>query len=388
MSDWVSSNLDSLLTTVFLIVMITIFGYAVGRIRILNISLDLSGIFIVAIFWGILVSYFPVLKLSGTTVVLYDTTVKSNLDFLSSVGTVLFVSAISVSSGETLSYCCNSKKVQCVITGILMSTVPILIGFILLHNRSTETSTLLGIICGAMTSTPALSSVKDLPGIRLEDATAGYGIAYLFGVIGAVVFVQFLIPKNHDYNHLSSKNTTIRNCTNYAHTLFFFTGVMLIGMLIGSLHIPNTNITLGSSGGILLIGMLAGYAKEKDVIKVTITQEVLVLIRTLGLIFFFIGSGITGGLNFIHCIKLEYFVIGTIMTLSSMIAGYFFTKYFLKFSTVDSLSMICGGMTSTPSIGVLTNQVNGHLDLSLYGITYAISMFSLVLLTRAIYYLS
>ena len=54
---------------------------------------------------------------------------------------------------------------------------------------------LAGLLSGALTSTPAFSAAKATVDPAFEAAvTVGYGIAYLFGVVGVVLFVQ-LIPK-------------------------------------------------------------------------------------------------------------------------------------------------------------------------------------------------
>ena len=49
-----------------------------------------------------------------------------------------------------------------------------------------------GMMAGALTSTPGLAAALDATGS--EAASVGYGIAYPFGVVGVVLFVQ-LIPK-------------------------------------------------------------------------------------------------------------------------------------------------------------------------------------------------
>ena len=54
---------------------------------------------------------------------------------------------------------------------------------------------IVGIFSGALTSTPAFSAAKATADTKYESAvTVGHGIAYLFGVIGVVLFVQ-IVPK-------------------------------------------------------------------------------------------------------------------------------------------------------------------------------------------------
>ena len=57
---------------------------------------------------------------------------------------------------------------------------------------------MVGIFAGALTSTPAFSAAKASAMDEYESAvTVGYGIAYIFGVLGVVIFVQ-LVPKIGD----------------------------------------------------------------------------------------------------------------------------------------------------------------------------------------------
>ena len=57
------------------------------------------------------------------------------------------------------------------------------------------TAMISGLLAGSLTSTPAFSATKEAVAAQYQDAvTVGYGIAYLFGVIGVVLFVQ-LMPR-------------------------------------------------------------------------------------------------------------------------------------------------------------------------------------------------
>ena len=187
-------NLFTVLTSpIVIIFFIIIIGYYIGKIQIRGISLDLAGVLIIAILSGaVLSTAFP------ESAILTDA-FQENIKFLSSLGTSLFVSTIGISSGYTLSSCTKLiclkyflMGISVVITGFLTFVV---IGLI---DKETDSSLLLGILCGAMTSTPGLSAVHDLEGVTPALATAGYGSAYLFGVVGVVLFVQFLMKKQDE----------------------------------------------------------------------------------------------------------------------------------------------------------------------------------------------
>ena len=52
----------------------------------------------------------------------------------------------------------------------------------------------MGLLTGALTSTPGLAAAQEAAGGLADLATTGYAIAYPFGVIGVVLFVQ-LVPR-------------------------------------------------------------------------------------------------------------------------------------------------------------------------------------------------
>ena len=62
-------------------------------------------------------------------------------------------------------------------------------------NHAEFTAMIVGLLSGSLTSTPAFSAAKDTVAPEYVNAVSvGHGIAYIFGVIGVVLFVQ-LIPK-------------------------------------------------------------------------------------------------------------------------------------------------------------------------------------------------
>jgi len=100
-----------------------------------------------------------------------------------------------------------------------------------------------GIFAGAMTSTPALAAGTEGLGPLSSDVIIGYGIAYPFGVIGVVLFVQ-LMPKlfRQDLDSLArahakeqSKAESVRN------VLVEVTNTNLLGKRISEAGLVNFN---------------------------------------------------------------------------------------------------------------------------------------------------
>lgn len=371
-------NLFTVLTSpIFIIFFIIIIGYYIGKIQIRGISLDLAGVLIIAILSGaVLSAAFP------ESAILTDA-FQENIKFLSSLGTSLFVSTIGISSGYTLSSC---TKLIC-LKYFLMGITVVITGFLTfvvigLIDKETDSSLLLGILCGAMTSTPGLSAVHDLEGVTPALATAGYGSAYLFGVVGVVLFVQFLMKKQDENCRTETKKGSQSNATKAElYGLIQLAVVIVSGCIVGKLEIPQIKFSLGNSGGILCFGILWGYIPSKKLCR-NIPSCTLDLIRSLGLLFFFVGSGLPAGNNLLSVLHVNYIGYGFLITFISMTCGYLISRFVCRYDNIKSLSIVCGGMTSTPAIGVLMRKNKSRVDITAYSIAYVGALFAMVVVVR------
>ena len=256
-----------------------------------------------------------------------------------------------------------------------------------------STSLAVGLLTGALTSTPGLSAAKEAAA-DTEAVIAGYGIAYIFGVLGVVFFVQ-LVPKllHTDMEQaraelLASSEQTPENSTAAAEkkidplNLFPIMATIVLGLIIGSIKIPFVHFSLGTSGGILLAGLLLGHLRHIGKIDLRMHAHTLALFRELGLVLFLIGAGVPAGVNFIQHVKISYFVYGIIMTLLPMLIGFLIARFVLKLNLLNCLGAITGGMTSTPALGALISMAETDQVVTAYAATYPIALAALVLTAR------
>ena len=177
-------------------------GLLLGRIKIKGISLGSAGVFIIALIYGALFSDHISITVSqqykGEKI-----DISSNvLKVIENIGLVFFIGSVGFISGPT--FFSNLKKnfKSYLISGLLIILVGTLtcvtcfyIGKKSAKDLEEFNAMIVGIYSGALTSTPAFSAAKATADSKYESAvTVGYGIAYLFGVIGVVLYVQF-IPK-------------------------------------------------------------------------------------------------------------------------------------------------------------------------------------------------
>ena len=178
-------------------------GLLLGRINIKGVSLGSSGVFIIALLYGSLFSSHIKSTISQATKDGKNIDISSNgLKILENIGLVLFIGSVGIISGPN--FFTNLKKnfksylivgLLVILTATLISVIIFYIGKKSEENTEEFTAMIAGIFAGSLTSTPAFSAAKASAEGEYESAvTVGYGLAYIFGVIGVILFVQ-IVPK-------------------------------------------------------------------------------------------------------------------------------------------------------------------------------------------------
>lgn len=385
----------SALSIIFFVFIIASLGYLIGAIEIKGISLGTAGVLLVALLFGVLASYVPSFEIGEKTIHLFSDGLKSQFGLVSNIGTALFVTAVGLIAGPKFFRTFNRKSLAYIVMGVVVIVVGALTAVVLVFidpNLSPEMA--VGLLTGGLTSTPGLSAAKEVAA-DADAVTAGYGIAYLFGVLGVVLFVQ-LVPKilkvnieEERKNFVAANAITIKPPKGKLKELepfgfFPFFLAIALGCLIGAIKIPGINFSLGTSGGTLVAGLLIGHFGHIGPIDCRIKKETLNFFRELGLVLFLIGAGVPGGVNFVSNVKLTYFIYGAIMTLMPMIIGFILARYVFKLSVFNNLGSITGGMTSTPALGALISTAGTDDVASAYASTYPIALVFVVLATKII----
>ena len=400
--DYLCTLVKTILTPLFAVFLIAALGYALGGIKIKGISLGTAGVLVVALIFGIVATKISYVNDAGETVtgafkfgdqviVLFNSTVKSNYSFVSNLGTDLFVTAVGLIAGPKFFRNFNRKTIGYVLMGLVVIVTGVIITSLSIALFKVETPMALGLMTGALTSTPGLSAAKEAVGEAGEPlATAGYGIAYLFGVLGVVFFVQLMpkflktnVEEEREYieaaNAVEIKESGKKRIQLDALGFFPFMLTVMLGIILGSFKIPGINFSLGSSGGVLVMGLIIGHFGHIFGIDFNVDKKTLNFFRELGLCLFLIGAGVPGGANFIQNVKGVYFLIGIAITIIPMVVGYIFGRFVFKFRIFNNLASITGGMTSTPALGTLISVAGTDEIAGCYAATYPIALVLVVL---------
>ena len=395
MTAYLGEVVKSIFSVLFVVFAIGALGYLLGAIKIKGISLGTAGVLVVALLFGILAFYVPSFKIGESTINLFNDNLKANYSLISNIGTALFVTAVGLIAGPKFFRTFNKKSIAYIVMGVVVIGIGAGTAVILTlvdPNLTSDMAT--GLLTGALTSTPGLSAAKDAA--KNPDAvTAGYGIAYLFGVLGVVLFVQ-LMPKilriNLDEerkNFVAANAITVKEHKGKLVQLeplgaFPFFLVIALGYIIGSIKIPGINFSLGGTGGMLIAGLVIGHFGHIGHIDCRVGKSTLNFFRELGLVLFLIGAGVPGGVNFVNNFKPVYFLYGALMTLMPMIVGFILAKFVFKLSIFNNLGSITGGMTSTPALGALISTAGTDDVASAYAATYPVALILVVLASKLI----
>lgn len=397
---------------IFAIMVIVALGYLLGRITIKGVSLGTAGVFVIsllygAFFYGKLASAMKTAEIAS-----------HGLKIVENLGLVFFVTSVGFIAGpKFFKNLKNNFKsyillgVSIILAGGLTCVACYYIGRGGASNEKEFVALLDGLLSGSLTTTPGFSAAKetvknvyaatpDLANAYEAAVTVGYGIAYLFGVIGVVLFVQ-IIPKlakadmaeerkkleSVDAGSAKAKKGNLIDIDSMG--LGAFGLAALIGLVVGNIKIPLTSqglsgtcFSLTTTGGALITSLVFGHFSHIWKFNVMPQKKTLECLRELGLMIFLIGAGVAGGANFVKYFKPIYFVYGALMTLIPMIVGYIIATRILKLSLLNSLGSITGGMTSTPALGTLIN-VSGTEDVaSAYAATYPIALLAVVLVSQ------
>ena len=379
-------------------------GYILGRITIKGVNLGTGGVFIIALVFGVFF-YQPLcnaLNFNGLEAAAFT---DKALGIVETLGLILFVTSVGFIAGPK--FFSNLKKnfksyiligIVIILSGALATVGCIFVGRLFTDLDNAEfTAMLVGILSGSLTSTPAFSAAKDTVKILNPDNVAlvsvGHGIAYLFGVIGVVLFVQ-LIPKmaKADMDAERAKITSVAAADEKKFTgklihmdefgFMPFALAAVLGIFLGSIKLGNFSLT--TTGGCLLVALIFGHFSRIGKISLMPEASTLKVFREFGLMLFLIGAGVSGGAEFIAQFEAVYFLYGMIITIIPMIIGFFFAKYVLKLPLLNNLGSITGGMTSTPALGTLIGVAKTEDVASAYAATYPFSLILIVIASQLI----
>ena len=251
--QWFQENIVS--NTLMMVFLIAVIGYLVGSIRICGLELGTAGILLVALVFGHFGIEIP--------------------DLVRELGLICFVTSVGFIAGPKFFRNFKHNAASYILLGFLVIAAGALVCVAVIQVFGIPTDISVGMMTGALTSTPGLAAALEATGS--DAASVGYGIAYPFGVVGVVLFVQ-LVPKLLKVDMAAERasfeaaagveveeyHKTKKEALFYADSMGFFPFSLAIalGIILAKIEIPlpgGAVFALGTSGGPLIAGLILGH---------------------------------------------------------------------------------------------------------------------------------
>ena len=374
--NYISSLMEN---HIFLMSLAVVSGLALGNIKVRGIGLGTSG----ALFTGL------ALGLAGYSV-------PSSFFYWN---LVIFVVAVGLLSSEDIVRVVRIYGARFVLLGITVTAVGAFVTF--LFGRffpGLDGLMLAGSYTGALTSSPGLgAALEATAGNPL--VTIGYTIAYPFGVIAVVMFVQ-LAPaifgidlkkeleelREDEARHRKADKRTEKPSVPFALISFVF--CIVAGIAFGklSVNIPGLGpLSLGTTGGALIVALFFGALGNLGPMPMRMDKKTLSALRSLSLAYFLAVVGLGAGPKVLEALAengAAIMGIGFCAALVAELVGFFLGRYVFRINWILLAGAICGAMTSTPGLGAAIDATGGEECGAGYGATYPIALVCMVVFTK------
>ena len=179
--DWVNNlfSVHSSIQTVVILSIIIAFGLAIGKVKIMGISLGIAFVFFVGILAGHL----------GLSI---DPTV---LDYAETFGLAMFVYCLGLHVGPNFFGSLRHEGMSQNMWSLAIIVVGTLFSLLLIPLTGINLPDMLGLLCGATTNTPALgAATQALSHLGMSSGTVALATAvtYPLGVLGVIVAMMLL----------------------------------------------------------------------------------------------------------------------------------------------------------------------------------------------------
>ena len=152
---------------------------------------------------------------------------------------------------------------------------------------------------------------------------------------------------------------------------------IFLGGILGSLSVKigGVPLSLSTSGGALLAGLLLGYLRAVHPTFGRIPGPALALMNTLGLNIFIAIVGISAGPGFIaglQSVGVSLFLWGIVATSVPLVIAILLGHYVFKFHPAILFGVVAGVRTTTAALGMIQEVARSKVPALGYGMPYAV----------------
>lgn len=163
------------------------------------------------------------------------------------------------------------------------------------------------------------------------------------------------------------------------------TAGVLLGMV--SFGFGSSSFSLGLAGGPLLVALVLGHFGKVGPIQGHLPRASRMLMQELGLVFFLAGAGVKAGGGLVAVLSEHSggLVAGAaVVAFFPLLVGFPLARYLLGLDLLQAMGGICGAMTSTPGLGVITDRTDHEGPVIAYAGVYPLALILVTVCARAL----
>ena len=163
---------------------------------------------------------------------------------------------------------------------------------------------------------------------------------------------------------------------------------LTLGIVVGLLPfgLPGgAPVTLGLAGGPLFVGLILGHFGKVGRIVGHIPRPTRMLLQELGLVFFLANAGVRGGGALVDTLQehgFALFGLGICISALPLLAAWPIATRLFKMNALQALGGICGGMTSTPALGAITEKTDAQAPVISYVSAYPVALIVMIIVSK------
>ncbi len=173
-----------------------------------------------------------------------------------------------------------------------------------------------------------------------------------------------------------------------ALSLGIFLGILLA---YKEFHLPGgVTFRLGLAGGPLLVSLVLAHFGRIGNMNVRTPRGAKYIMQQLGLVLFLAAAGTAAGGSLVQVISESGAVIllaGATITLTSALVGCAVAFYVFRQDFLTVLGVVCGSMTSTPALGIVSGISDRSESILAYTAVYPVAMILIAVVCQFLYFL-
>ncbi|MCP5120216.1 MAG: transporter, partial [bacterium] len=154
---------------------------------------------------------------------------------------------------------------------------------------------------------------------------------------------------------------------------------IIAGVILGmvSFDLGGRSLSLGMAGGPLLVALVLGHFGRIGPVLGFLPRASQLLLMETGLVFFLADAGVRAGATLVPVVRqygLSLSLASLAIAFVPMICGYLLGRCVLKMNLLEIIGGVCGGMTSTPGLGVITAKTDSDIPVVSYAAAYPVAL--------------